>query len=54
MKLEYLLEYSARLQSPVALPILLFKKRYTTYCVPLVALDAVEKQVSQRGKNKTE
>ena len=29
----------------VALPIILFKKRYTTYCMPLVALDAVEKRV---------
>ncbi len=29
----------------VALPIILFKKRYTTYCMPLVALDAVEKKV---------
>ena len=32
----------------VALPILLFKRRYTTYCVPLVALDAVEKKISNR------
>jgi len=37
----------------VALPILLVKRRYTTYCVPLVALDAVGKQVSQRGLNKS-
>ena len=29
----------------VAVPIILLKKRYTTYCVPLVALDAVEKKV---------
>ena len=29
----------------VAVPIILFKKRYTTYCIPLVAMDAVEKKV---------
>lgn len=29
----------------VALPILLFRKRYPTYCIPLVALDAVEKAI---------
>ena len=29
----------------VAIPIILFKRRYTTYCVPLVALDAVEKKI---------
>ena len=38
----------------VAIPIILFKRRYTTYCVPLVALDAVEKKIvdsrSQTGK----
>ena len=35
----------------VALPIIILKRRYTTYCVALVALDAVEKQVrgSTRG-----
>ena len=32
----------------VALPVVLFKKRYTTYCVPLVALDVVEKQIVDR------
>ena len=32
----------------VALPILLSKRRYTTYCIPLVALDAVEKVVVER------
>lgn len=32
----------------VAVPILLFKRRYTTYCIPLVALDAVEKAVVDR------
>ena len=32
----------------VALPILLSKRRYTTYCLPLVALDAVEKVVVER------
>ena len=30
----------------VAIPILLLKRRYTTYCIPLVALDAVEKKVA--------
>lgn len=33
----------------VAVPILLFKRRYTTYCIPLVALDAVEKAVVDRS-----
>jgi len=33
----------------VALPIILFKRRYTTYCVPLVALDAVEKVIVDRA-----
>jgi hypothetical protein len=32
----------------VALPIILSKSRYTTYCLPLVALDAVEKVVVER------
>ena len=32
----------------VALPILLSKRRYTTYCLPLVALDAVEKVVVEK------
>ncbi len=32
----------------VALPIILSKRRYTTYCIPLVALDAVEKAVVDR------
>jgi len=32
----------------VSIPILLFKKRYTTYCVPLVAVDAIEKIVVDR------
>ena len=36
----------------VALPFPLVKRPYPTYCVPLVAPDAVEKQVSQRGLNK--
>jgi len=34
----------------VAVPILLFKKRYATYCIPLVAVDAVEKVVADRKK----
>ena len=33
----------------VALPIILFGRRYTTYCLPLVALDVVEKAVMDRG-----
>ncbi len=32
----------------VALPILVSKRRYTTYCLPLVAVDAVEKVVVER------
>lgn len=32
----------------VAIPILLFKRRYTTYCIPLVAADAVEKAIIDR------
>ena len=32
----------------VALPIILSKRRYTTYCIPLVALDAVEKVMVER------
>ena len=35
----------------VALPILLSKRRYTTYCLPLVAVDAVEKVVVERIKS---
>jgi len=37
----------------VAIPILLFKKRYITYCIPLVAADAVEKAIVDRTKNDT-
>ena len=33
----------------VSVPILLFRKRYPTYCIPLVALDAVEKAIVERG-----
>ncbi len=33
----------------VALPILLFRKRYPTYCIPLVALDALEKALVDRS-----
>jgi len=29
----------------VALPIIVFKKRFTTYCIPLVAIDAAENQI---------
>jgi len=29
----------------VAVPILLFKRRYQTYCIPLVALDVIEKKI---------
>ena len=32
----------------VALPILLSKRRHTTYCLPLVAVDAIEKVVVDR------
>jgi len=32
----------------VAIPIILSKRRYTTCCLPLVALDAVEKVVVER------
>ena len=40
----------------VAIPILLLKRRYTTYCIPLVVLDAVEKQVmeSRTGSRETD
>ena len=34
----------------VSVPILLFKKRYETYCIPLVAIDAVEKAIVDRNK----
>ncbi len=33
----------------VALPIVLFRRRYITYCVPLVALDAAEKAIIDRS-----
>ena len=32
----------------VALSIILSRRRYTTYCIPLIALDAVEKVVIER------
>jgi hypothetical protein len=32
----------------VSVPILLLKRRYTTYCIPLVALDAIEKAIVDR------
>ena len=32
----------------VALPIMILRRRYTTYCVPLVALDAAEKAIIDR------
>ena len=32
----------------VSLPILLFKKRYKTYCIPIVAIDAFEKSIIDR------
>ncbi len=32
----------------VSLPIIFFRKRYPTYCIPLVAVDAVEKVVVDR------
>ena len=33
----------------VALPIILSKRRYPTYCIPLVALDAVERAIVNRS-----
>ncbi len=36
----------------VALPIILTKRRYTTYCVPLVALDVVEQRIVDRNAPK--
>ncbi len=36
----------------VAIPILLFKRRYVTYCIPLVAADAVEKAIVDRNVDK--
>lgn len=39
----------------VALPIMLLRRRYITYCVPLVALDAAEKAIKdRRGAKPTE
>ncbi len=35
----------------VSIPILLFKRRYTTYCIPLVATDALEKAIVDRGNH---
>jgi len=35
----------------VAIPIIILKRRYTTYCVPLVALDAVEKQIRKSPRD---
>ncbi len=32
----------------VALPIMLLRRRYITYCVPLVAIDAAEKAIKDR------
>jgi hypothetical protein len=29
----------------VSIPIILLRRRYVTYCIPLVALDAVEKTI---------
>ena len=37
----------------VSIPILLLKRRYTTYCIPIVVLDAVEKKIAEsRAKSK--
>jgi len=33
----------------VAIPILLFKRRYVSYCIPLVVADAVEKAIVDRN-----
>ncbi len=37
----------------VSIPIILLRRRYVTYCIPLVALDAVEKKIvdSRAGKH---
>lgn len=35
----------------VSVPILLLKRRYTTYCIPLVAVDAVEKAIVDRNSS---
>lgn len=48
--LQWRLEYGGC--EVVAVPILLFKRRYTTYCIPLVAADAVEKAVVDRLANR--
>ena len=32
----------------VSVPIVLFKKRYKTYCIPLVVIDAVEKTIMDK------
>ena len=37
----------------VSIPIIFFHKRYLTYCIPLVALDAVEKAVVDRTARNT-
>ena len=38
----------------VSIPIIFFRKRYPTYCIPLVALDAVEKAVVDRTARNTQ
>ncbi len=45
--LSFLLQWRLRYGGceVVALPILLFRKRYPSYCIPLVAIDAVEKAI---------
>ncbi len=36
----------------VSIPIILLRRRYVTYCVPLVALDAMEKKIIDSRANK--
>jgi hypothetical protein len=38
----------------VSIPIIFFRKRYPTYCIPLIALDAVEKAVVDRTARTTQ
>lgn len=47
--LEWRLKYGGC--EVVSLPILLFKKRYKTYCIPIVVIDAVEKSITDKINN---
>lgn len=46
--LEWRLKYGGC--EVVSLPIVLFNKRYKTYCIPIVAVDVVEKKLTERNK----